>query len=104
MREVRGVTVIFTPRQEEADERILELIRTDRGRHRFVIVSNDTYVFNNARSHGARVRSVAEFDAWARRPAASREPKRAGEEKPPLSPREADRITDAYRRHLERRR
>jgi len=97
-----GVTVLFTRRQEEADERILQLVRADGGRSRFVIVSNDTYVFNNARAHGARVIPVSEFYAQLRRANPLRHPARPEvPDKPALSPFDARRITDDYRKHLE---
>ena len=57
------VTVLFTPRKEEADDRILRLIKDAKGRTEFVIVSNDTYVFNNARAHGARAAASAIAEA-----------------------------------------
>ena len=98
-----GVTVLFTRREEEADERILELIRADEGRSRFVIVSGDTYIFNNARVHGARMMPVSEFYAQAR-PASSpkaRTARRDGPEKTSLSSVEAERITEEYRKRLE---
>ena len=118
------VTVMFTPKREEADDRILHLIKTAQGRTEFVIVSNDTYVFNNARAHGARVIPAAEWYRWVqpkpaapartRRPAErppSRWPRSAGrggrpargERKSTLSPRAAREITDAYQQELERR-
>ena len=96
-----GVTVLFTQRQEEADERILSLIRADGGRSRFVIVSNDTYIFNNARVHGARAIPVHEFYAQLRPARTSRSEQPAVVEKMPLSTRDAQRITEEYRKCLE---
>lgn len=96
----QGVRVLFSRRGEEADERILELIRTDGGRSRFLIVSNDTYIFNNARAHGARVISVRDFYAQ-RRAADPRQDRVTLPEKTPLPSGEAQRITDEYRKHLE---
>ena len=96
-----GVTVLFTRRQEEADERILQLVRADGGRSRFVIVSNDTYVFNNARAIGARVIPVSEFYAKLRPVSPGRPARRDATDKPALSPFEAQRITEEYRRHLQ---
>lgn len=106
----QGVSVMFSRRGEEADERILSLIRNDGGRSRFVIVSNDTYIFNNARAHGARVISVRDFyaqrslhrDSLRSRAADAPWRKRTDtSEKAPLSSGEAQRITDEYRKHLE---
>ena len=99
-----GVTVLFTQRQEEADERILSLIRSDGGRSRFIIVSNDTYIFNNARVHGARVIPVLEFYAQLRPARTSRSEGPTVVEKRPLSSRDAQRITEEYRKRLENRR
>ena len=96
-----GVTVLFTRRQEEADERILQLVRADGGRSRFLIVSNDTYIFNNARVHGARIMPVQEFYAQLR-PAKPSTPTRPGAaDHPTLSGSDERRITDEYRKHLE---
>ena len=96
-----GVTVLFTQRQEEADDRILSLIRADGGRSRFVIVSNDIYVFNNARVHGARVMPVSEFYAQLRPAHAARPARPDAEDKTGLSAFDARRITEEYRKHLE---
>ena len=98
-----GVTVLFTSRKEEADDRIIGLIRTDAGKSRFVIVSDDNYIFNNARAQGARVMAVAEFYAQSKPPAgaARSAPRDAAGDKTALSARDAQQITDAYRKHLE---
>ena len=96
-----GVAVFFTQRQEEADDRILSLIRADGGRSRFVIVSNDIYVFNNARVHGARVIPVSEFYAHLRPAHAARPAHSDAEDKTTLSAFDARRITEEYRKHLE---
>jgi predicted RNA-binding protein with PIN domain len=96
-----AVTVLFTQRQEEADDRILSLIRADTGCSRFIIVSNDTYVFNNARAHGARVMPVHEFYAQCQPASASRPTHPDAMDKTTLSALEARRITEEYRKHLE---
>ena len=97
----RGVTVLFTRHGEEADTRILSLIRAEGRRCRFVVVSNDNQVANNARALGAQAVSAAQFFGQASPARTARAGKAAAEEKPPLSTREAQRITDEYRRHLE---
>jgi len=96
-----GVTALFTCRQEEADERILSLIRTEGGRRRCVVVSDDVGVSNNARALGARVLPVRQFyqrsqPAGARRPSVS---SAAGKTALPAS--DARRITEEYLKHLE---
>jgi predicted RNA-binding protein with PIN domain len=95
------VTVLFSQRGEEADEWILRLIRADAGRSRFLIVSNDTYIFNNARAHGARVMPVSEFYAQLRPARAARSARPDVTEKLALSAIEAQRITEEYRKHLQ---
>jgi len=97
-----GVTVLFTPRSEEADERILQLIRADGGRSRFVIVSNDTYIFNNARVHGARVIPVQEFYGKIRPARTTRSNPFAAADEMTLSSDDAQRITEEYRTCLDR--
>lgn len=98
-----GVTVLFTQRQEEADERILSLVRDDGGRSRFVIVSNDTHIVNNARALGARVIPVQTFYRQARPARSPRSTPPADAEKTSLSPHEAQQITEEYRKRLENR-
>ena len=96
----RGVLVLFSRQQEEADERILHLIRSaaaGRSRSRFVVVSNDNQVANNARALGAQLVSAIQFSEPVR-PARSAA---AVDEKALLSSQEAARITAEYRKHLE---
>ena len=98
--QARGVTVLFSRKPEEADERIMSLIRAE-GRHgRFVVVSNDNQLANNARALGAQVVSAAQFNGQAK-PARSTRAGAAADEKSLLSTRDAARITDDYRKHLE---
>ncbi len=101
-----GVSVLFSRRPEDADERILQLIRADDGHSQFVIVSNDNYIFNNARVHGARVISAEEFYAQlqsvnAKLPGSGRP---QSSEKFTLPTSDARQITEEYRRYLEGRR
>lgn len=96
-----GVTVLFTQREEEADDRILRLIRADQGRSRFLIVSNDTYVYNNARAHSVSVMPVGEFYAQLRPAVSPRAERPEPPEKSTLPPRDARKITEEYRRFLD---
>ena len=93
-----GVTALFTQRQEEADARILALIRAAGARERFVVVSNDTMIIKNARAHGARVWSAQEFAAQLH---PKPPPRTASGDAQKISPQQAREITEAYRRHLE---
>ena len=96
-----GVTVLFTHRPEEADERILSLLRTEEGHSRFVVVSDDVGVSNNARALGARALSVRRFYETIR-PASARRPKAPTVvDKMTLSAPDARRITEEYRKHLD---
>ena len=98
------LTVIFTPSKEEADDRILALRAARRTKTPWVIVSNDTYVFNNARAHGARVISVAEWMSQTV-PSPRRQLRRAEADDNTVLPAQTRQaITDAYRKHLEVRR
>ncbi len=97
----QGVTVFFTRHGEEADERILHLIRTGGSRSQFVVVSNDTHIVNNARAHGARVMSVSEFYGQMKPARTTRGMGPPTVEKTPLPTCDAQRITEEYRKHLE---
>lgn len=57
----RGVRVIFTNTKEDADDRILALIREGVKGEEYVVISSDNYVSGNAKAHGARVLPVSEF-------------------------------------------
>ncbi len=102
IKEAGGVHVVFTSRHEEADAQILTLIKAERGAHRFLIVSNDTEVFNNARAHGARAISVTDFYPQ-HAPARVSGRGAGGDPKAHLPAAQARHITDEYRQHLERR-
>ena len=97
-----GVRAVFTQRQEEADARILELIRTSASRDRFLVVSNDTLVTNNARAHGAGVLSAQAFAAQLQPKSVSRLRHASSGDEQKVSPRQAQAITEAYRRYLEK--
>ncbi|MBI3320779.1 MAG: NYN domain-containing protein [Candidatus Omnitrophica bacterium] len=96
-----GVTVLFTQEGEEADRRILKLIESERGRGHCLVVSNDNEVANNARAFGARVISAQEFYRQARPVSGSRPHPAAGSDKATPSARDAQQITEDYRKHLE---
>ena len=98
-----GVTVLFTQRQEEADERILSLIRADGGRSRFVVVSNDVHISNNARALGASILSVQTFCDQARQRPRSFKTSTPDAARERLSVSDAQQITEEYRKRLERR-
>jgi len=94
------ISVLFTRQKEEADDRILELIRKDTGRHSFIIVSNDNYVFNNSKAHGAKVISVSEFYALVEKPQKGNRKDKIEIPNKALSADRAKKITEEYRKHL----
>lgn len=60
----RGVEVVFTRTGVTADEKILDIIRYgDYNSRQYVVVSNDNYVRDGARSLGAESMSVEEFES-----------------------------------------
>ncbi|MBF0254695.1 MAG: NYN domain-containing protein [Candidatus Omnitrophica bacterium] len=101
-----GVTEVFSGAGEEADDRIVSLIRDRADRADCTVVTNDNYVSNNSRAHGASVMSVGEFqrridpgpkpDSRRGRNASAESPD-AGRE---LTQKQKKEITDEYRRQL----
>jgi len=58
----RGVRVVFTRSKEDADDRILDLVRDGIGPdYGYLVISSDKYVSGNAKSHGAEVMSISDF-------------------------------------------
>ena len=98
-RRVSGLRIIFTRTNEDADDRILALIKKHPETESLTIVSNDNYVFNNARIHGARVISV---DSFARELRKKRMPpgKQMIRDKIKLPREKAREITREYKKHL----
>jgi len=96
------VTLCFTRAPEEADQRILRLIEAEQPT-RCVVVSNDNEVFNNARAFGAGIMSVQEFYKQVRPGSTRRADSSTNSSKAILPTRDAQRITEEYRKHLETR-
>ena len=69
----RGVRAVFTGTGEEADDRILDIIRKGRRAVRYIVVSDDSYVSRTSRRFMAAAMSVSEF---YRAPAARRSSRR----------------------------
>jgi predicted RNA-binding protein with PIN domain len=90
------VEVVFSTEAEKADNKILELLENSKNRN-FMIVSNDTYVFNNSRAYAAKVISVEAFNAEVTR---KKEVKKKTGSETPLTQKLADEITAEYKRHL----
>jgi predicted RNA-binding protein with PIN domain len=94
------VTVLFTSSQEEADERIVAILRRHAMPQNLRIVSNDNYVENHARAFGVARMKVAEFYGLFGPKTARADASPMPRHKPGLSARHADEITAAYKRHL----
>ncbi len=62
---VGAVSVVFSAFRESADDRIISLIKKAAPPVRVAVVSDDNYVTNNARAHGADIISCADFMALA---------------------------------------
>jgi predicted RNA-binding protein with PIN domain len=56
-----GVRVVFTPTKEDADDRILALVREGSHAADCVVISSDNYVSGNAKRHGAETMTVSDF-------------------------------------------
>ena len=57
----QGVRVLFTQTKEEADDRILAILKDNVDRSACVVISSDNYVAGNARILGAKVVDVDDF-------------------------------------------
>ena len=95
-----GVEILFTESGEDADDRILDVLREQSPVERFCIVSNDNYVLNHARAFGVEKMTALSFQALAvpkkrtlHKPGAVE----AGEELPGHV---ARKLTEDYKRYL----
>ena len=98
-----GVTVVFS-QGEDADARIVRMVRTEEGRGRCVVVSDDKELMGKTHALGARVMSAQEFYEKTRPSSVKgrRSQSRNVVERGTLSPREAKQITEELRKHLEK--
>jgi len=96
-----GVIVLFT-RGEDADERIVSMVRDEEGCSRFVVVSEDKDVIHKARALGARVMPVKEFYGKIRPSRRRQAAPHEGDDKVMPSPHDARQITEELRKHLEK--
>lgn len=60
-----GVEIVFTESREDADDRILDVLREYPARQHLCVVSNDHYVLNHARAFGTQVMNASKFQALA---------------------------------------
>ena len=87
----RGIRVVYSRHGESADDRILKIIHENGDGFKYVVVSDDRYVFGNARRLEADIMSASEFSAVLDRHE-NTEPA-SGAESDKLPSHEADAIT-----------
>lgn len=92
-----GVEIVFTESSEDADDRILDVLRDYPARQRVCVVSNDNYVLNSARAFGTAIMNAAKFQALAM-PKPSRH--RADSEEEQIPGALAQKLTEDYKRYL----
>jgi predicted RNA-binding protein with PIN domain len=51
-----GTKCIFTKTKQEADDRIISMVRNHPNSKEIIVISDDNYVTNNCKAHGAQVR------------------------------------------------
>ena len=54
-----GIDCVFARTREKADNLIIRMVRDAKDASKITVVSDDNYVRNNCRAHGAEIRSVA---------------------------------------------
>ena len=57
--------ILYTTTGEDADDRIIEILRDYTGKRQVAVVTNDNYVANNARSLKANILSASEFERYS---------------------------------------
>jgi len=58
-----GIMAVYTHTHKEADRKIIEIIEDSPNPAEITVISNDNYLYNNVRAHGARVKSVQQFSS-----------------------------------------
>ena len=53
-----GVSCIYTKTKQEADDRIIAIVRNNPNSKEIIVISDDNYVTNNCKAHGAQVKSA----------------------------------------------
>jgi predicted RNA-binding protein with PIN domain len=51
-----GIKCIYTKTKQEADDRIISIVRNSQNKKDITVISNDNYVTNNCKAHGATVK------------------------------------------------
>jgi len=53
-----GIKCVYTNTKQEADDRIISMVKNSQNSKTITVVSNDNYVTNNCKAHGAVVKAV----------------------------------------------
>ena len=89
---IGGIKCIFTRNKQDADTRIISLVRNNRSTGQIIVVSDDNYVYNNCKAHGAVVKpSVFLLE---------RPKGRSAQDEKSIDSASAKDITDFYKRQL----
>lgn len=56
-----GITAVYTHNAKEADNKILEIIKSSGRPDSITVISNDNFLYNNTRSLGARIKTVKDL-------------------------------------------
>jgi len=59
------IKIYYTPTNEDADDRIIEILRAYTGKSQVAVVTNDNYVANSARSLRAKILSSSQFERYS---------------------------------------
>jgi predicted RNA-binding protein with PIN domain len=51
-----GIKCIYTKTKQEADDKIISIVRNSQNKKDITVISDDNYVINNCKAHGATVR------------------------------------------------
>lgn len=95
------IQIVFSETGETADERIGQILEKLSGKMERIVVSDDNSVRNHARAYSAHAISVAEFEQSVRKTEIKAGPARSVRTPGnPLTPKQADEITQAYKKTL----
>jgi len=95
------ISILYTPTGEDADDRIIEILRAHTGKSPVTVITNDNSVAHRARSLRAETLSSSEFERYA-------EPRKFRNQKssrnlspgPEVSASVAKKITEEYKKFL----
>ncbi|MCQ9207490.1 MAG: NYN domain-containing protein [Omnitrophica bacterium] len=90
-----GIDCVFARTREKADNLIIRMVRDAKDASKITVVSDDNYVRNNSRAHGAEVKSVA----FLRSPT-GKQNNPSGAANKNIATERAQAITDEYEEYL----